>query len=56
MQNILSHDGEVQYWKSAFSSLMCEKYYANLMNDINWKHDELTMFGKHVITKRKVAW
>ena len=26
------------------------------MNEINWKHDELTMFGRHIVTKRMVAW
>ena len=27
-----------------------------LMNEINWKHDKLTLYGKKIITKRKVAF
>ena len=27
-----------------------------LMTDIEWKHDEAVIFGRHIITKRKIAW
>jgi alkylated DNA repair dioxygenase AlkB len=27
-----------------------------MLNSIEWKHDEAIIFGKHIITKRKVAW
>ena len=56
MDNLLPYDGEALYWKSVFSSTLSNNCYTNLMNEINWKHDELTMFGRHIITKRMVAW
>lgn len=31
-------------------------WFANLMDKINWKNDEVNLFGKQIITKRKVAW
>ena len=56
MDNLLPYDGEAIYWKSVFSSTLSNNCYTNLMNEINWKHDELTMFGRHIVTKRMVAW
>ena len=56
MDNLLPYDGEALYWKSVFSSTLSNNCYTNLMNKINWKHDELTMFGRHIVTKRMVAW
>ena len=56
MDNLLPYDGEALYWKSVFSSTLSNYCYTNLMNEINWKHDELTMFGRHIVTKRMVAW
>lgn len=56
MDNLLPYDGEALYWKSVFSSTLSNNCYTNLMNEINWKHDELTMFGRHIVTKRMVAW
>ena len=56
MHNLLPYDGEALYWKSVFSSTLSNNCYTNLMNEINWKHDELTMFGRHIVTKRMVAW
>ena len=56
MDNLLPYDGEALYWKSVFSSTLSNNCYTNLMNKINWKYDELTMFGRHIVTKRMVAW
>ena len=27
-----------------------------LVREIPWKHDEAAIFGKHIVTARKVAW
>jgi alkylated DNA repair dioxygenase AlkB len=27
-----------------------------LLNNIEWKNDEAIIFGRHIVTKRKVAW
>jgi hypothetical protein len=26
------------------------------MQNITWKNDEVVLFGKHIVTKRKIAW
>ena len=31
-------------------------YYNLLLKNINWKNDEALYHGKHIVTKRKVAW
>lgn len=33
-----------------------KKYFTNLFNEIPWTNDEAVIYGKHYITKRKVAW
>ena len=55
-QNILPFDGETVYYGPVFSSTESRDYYEKLLNEIPWKNDEAIVFGKHYITKRKVAW
>lgn len=31
-------------------------YLATLLHDIAWRHDEAILFGRHMITRRVVAW
>lgn len=52
--NILPYDGTVNYYGVVFSNL--NHYYDTLWNEIDWKNDEAVLFGKHITTKRKVAW
>jgi alkylated DNA repair dioxygenase AlkB len=33
-----------------------EHYLDKLLTGIEWKNDEAKIFGRHIITKRKVAW
>lgn len=54
--NILPYDGNAQYYGKVFSSAEAESYYSALLNKIEWRNDEAMMFGKKIITKRKVAW
>ncbi len=55
-RNILPEDGTVIYYGCIFSSLQADYYFDNLLNNIEWKNDEAIMFGKKIITKRKVGW
>jgi len=56
MPNILPYDGEVYYY-GLMMSLEASQYYLKIFLDhIQWKNDEARIFGKHFITKRKVAW
>ncbi len=54
--NLLPKDGTVNYYGKLFTTKEADKYFNYLMAEIEWKNDEAVMFGKHIITKRKVAW
>ncbi len=54
--NLLPCDGMVNYFGTILSVDETRRYYAKLLNDIPWKNDEAVIFGKHIVTARKVAW
>lgn len=54
--NLLPHDGEVIYYGPIMTSNEAVEYYDSLMETIEWANDQAMMFGKLIITKRKVAW
>lgn len=52
----MPHDGIVNYFGKIYPDHKAEHYYNKLMNEIEWRHDEAYIMGRHIITKRKVAW
>ena len=56
VKNILPCDGVTNYHGIILDTSACNFYLDTLMNTIHWKNDEVVIFGKKVITKRKVAW
>ncbi|AQS92738.1 alpha-ketoglutarate-dependent dioxygenase AlkB [Polaribacter sp. BM10] len=56
IKNILPFDGITNYHGVVLNLNDCSFYYEKLINSINWKNDEAIIFGKKIITKRKVAW
>jgi alkylated DNA repair dioxygenase AlkB len=54
--NILNKDCTVNYYGKILSSEEANQYLDLLTLNIQWENDELVFFGKHVTTKRKVAW
>jgi alkylated DNA repair dioxygenase AlkB len=54
--NILPYDGVTNYYGAVLDAAQSDFYYQQLLENINWKHDEAIIFGKKIITKRKVAW
>ena len=54
--NILPYDGVTNYYGAVLDTAQSDFYYQQLLENINWKHDEAIIFGKKIITKRKVAW
>ena len=54
--NILNKDGVVNYYGKILSSEEANQYFGLLMQNILWEKDEVIIFGKHISTKRKVAW
>lgn len=55
-ENILPYDGEVDYYGTVLDKETSDYYYQEFLSSIDWQHDEAIIFGKKVITKRKVAW
>jgi len=56
VKNILPCDGVTNYYGIILDTNACNFYFDILMNTIHWKNDEAIIFGKKIITKRKVAW
>ena len=56
LANILPYDGIVEYYGLVFKEENATNYFHLLLNGIKWKNDEVMIFGKQIITKRKVAW
>jgi alkylated DNA repair dioxygenase AlkB len=54
--NLLPYDGEVIYYGHIVSESEAKRYYDILLNEIPWQNDEAIIYGKRIITKRKVAW
>ncbi len=52
--NILPHQGTVEYYGNIIPN--AAEYLQHLLTTIHWQQDEIWMFGKKIITKRKVAW
>ena len=55
-RNLLPRDGTVYYYGVVLSKSKADHYFEALLNNIAWHHDRAIMFGKEIITKRKVAW
>jgi alkylated DNA repair dioxygenase AlkB len=55
-ENLLPQDGVVNYYGKVFDNEAANQYYDELMSNIAWENDQAMMFGKLIITKRKVAW
>jgi len=54
--NLLPKDGIVNYYGKVFSLQEANHYFDCLLTTLEWKNDEAVIFGKRIITKRKVAW
>ena len=54
--NYLPYDGKANYYGKILARSEADKYYQRFLDQIQWQNDEAIIFGKHVFTKRKVAW
>jgi alkylated DNA repair dioxygenase AlkB len=54
--NILPEDGEVNYYGPILNTKKSQEYFEQLFKNIQWENDKAIIFGKLIITKRKVAW
>ena len=55
-KNLLPQDGTVNYYGKILEEEKANQFYLKLLNEIEWRNDEAVIFGKKIITKRKVAW
>ena len=54
--NWLPTDGTVNYYGKILTKEEADFFYLKLFEEIEWKNDEAVIFGKKILTKRKVAW
>lgn len=55
-KNWLPQDGTVNYHGQILEKEQADFYLKKLLETIEWRNDEAIIFGKKIITKRKVAW
>lgn len=55
-KNWLPKDGIVNYYGQLLPVTEADYYLDKLLDTIDWRNDEAIIFGKKIITKRKVAW
>ena len=54
--NLLPRGGVVNYYGIILADSTADNYLKYLLDNIAWKNDEAIIFGKYIVTKRKVAW
>jgi len=54
--NLLPCDGRVRYFGTVFAQAEARSYLAALLSHVPWRSDEVVLFGKRIVTARKVAW
>ncbi len=54
--NLLPGDGIVNYYGKLMSASDANAMAQALLDRIEWRNDEAVIYGKRIITKRKVAW
>ena len=55
-KNWLPQDGTVNYYGKLLNQKEADFYLNRLLQTIEWRNDEAIIFGKKIVTKRKVAW
>lgn len=55
-KNLLPQDGSVYYYGKIFDETQSNNFFETLLKTIKWENDKAIIYGKTLITKRKVAW
>ena len=53
---VLDFEGHVDYLGLIFSACVADELHAQLNKRIKWTRDEMFIYGRHIISKRKTAW
>lgn len=56
LQNLLPYDGTAIYYGPILSPERAADFYEKLFSQIAWRNDEVVLFGKRHVTRRKSAW
>lgn len=56
VRNLLPFDGAADYYGVVLSPAEAAHYLQRLLQHVEWRNDEAVIFGRHILTKRKVAW
>jgi alkylated DNA repair dioxygenase AlkB len=54
--NLLPKDGVVLFYPNILSQVQSVEFFKELKGHIEWRHDEAVIYGKKIVTRRKVAW
>lgn len=54
--NLLPQEGEVYYHGPVLGRVEADAYCEALLRDIPWQPDEAIIFGRRIVTARKVSW
>ncbi len=55
-RNLLPYGGSVHYYGKIMDKTGADRYLQYLLAEIAWEHDQAVIFGRKLVTKRKVAW
>ncbi|MCG6140311.1 alpha-ketoglutarate-dependent dioxygenase AlkB family protein [Leptospira mtsangambouensis] len=55
-ENLLPYDGVLLYIPHFLPTEEADQFFLSLLDGIEWKPDEAVLYGKHITTKRSVAW
>lgn len=54
--NLLPRDGAAYYYGKILGAYIADRYLTKCINDLRWEHDRAFIYGKEIVTKRKIAW
>lgn len=55
-ENLLPYDGEVLLCGTVLEQEQANRYLNLLLNEVPWRNDEAVIYGRNIVTNRKVAW
>ncbi|SDO00935.1 alpha-ketoglutarate-dependent dioxygenase AlkB family protein [Vreelandella arcis] len=56
LTNVLPYDGEAYYYGNVLDSVSADMYLGKCLSELSWEHDRAFIYGKEIVTKRKMAW
>ncbi|RUR33995.1 alpha-ketoglutarate-dependent dioxygenase AlkB [Vreelandella andesensis] len=54
--NLLPQEGAVHYYGKILDKATADAYFEKCRSELSWEHDRSFIYGKEIVTKRKIAW